>query len=853
MRHFTFSACSSVGCDGDYPICSDEGGECKITCGKTHYRKGDFCYHCDDNHPYCKECVADGVCEKCFPGYHMPSGTCEPCPSATYGTTGLNCQTIDNCTGSPEGQVTPNCQSCSLGNFISDGVCKPCFGFSYGTESSTCVNVSQCVDGIMGQSVPSCTKCNPGFKPDNGSCLPCAGNTYSAEGTDCVKIDFCQVAKDHKSKQCYVCEKGYGPDENGDCIKCTGNLYSDGSFACEEVKDCTIAMDNIKNACKQCRSGFEVDRNDECVACSGNYYSQDGNKCLKGADNCVISNSTRKKCLQCTPGYGITAGGECQLCSNGWYNSDGKSCLKSTEIENCEVYHQTENRCIRCAGGLDINHDNTCPACNNGEFVVNSTCESCPEGTYSIWGSLNCTSDCSLFGSSCENVEFCKMSLGSCVSSDDNTVLILGISAGGGGLLIVVLLVVLLVLWKIGWFAARGMAKKEQQSEDLEMATFEKCTVDVSVTPRLMTFGGQAVGPNEEVKETITIHNDGSDTILYGVRPGKCKDCLVGLGDCAGELKSGDSVDIEICCQKSIMGDVSGWVKVSVQSKKNKEDGKHIEVDFTLRGLGEYELNMADLVREKKIGEGACGVVYRGTYQGRDVAIKQIKATGNDAVPMFEREVEMLKIVHGKNIVVFYGATMSKHSMCHVTEFMDLGTLTDVMETHRLTPQLKIKIIRDIALGMETVHSFNVIHRDLKPDNVLCKSPLDITNMELCKITDFGASRAIETSFSMTMTKGQGTPLYMAPEIVSGQKRYTKAVDVYSYGVVCNVVWNDGRKPYIEYNFPNPLELQNAVLSGCRPQIDPDCPLVELIKVCWSPRSNERPTFPDITNMFMSL
>ena len=52
----------------------------------------------------------------------------------------------------------------------------------------------------------------------------------------------------------------------------------------------------------------------------------------------------------------------------------------------------------------------------------------------------------------------------------------------------------------------------------------------------------------------------------------------------------------------------------------------------------------------------------------------------------------------------------------------------------------------------------------------------------------------------MTMTKSQGTPLYMAPEILCSQKRYSKAIDVYSYGILMACVWNNGLAPYAEYN-----------------------------------------------------
>ena len=90
-------------------------------------------------------------------------------------------------------------------------------------------------------------------------------------------------------------------------------------------------------------------------------------------------------------------------------------------------------------------------------------------------------------------------------------------------------------------------------------------------------------------------------------------------------------------------------------------------------------------------------------------------------------------------------------------------------------------------------------------------------------------------------------PLYMAPEILSGQQFYTKAVDVYSYGILCACVWRDGETPYAEYDFKNPLEMQNAVVQGCRPSLPAESGRTkEVIEACWSERASDRPTFSEV-------
>ena len=426
--------------------------------------------------------------------------------------------------------------------------------------------------------------------------------------------------------------------------------------------------------------------------------------------------------------------------------------------------------------------------------------------------------------------------------------LFLGLGVGGAALVVLVAAVTPAVLPRTEWFRNRKRRREEERAETLQMEEFGPCTLDIAVAPHTMTFQGKAVDADEEVRDTLRIANKSRVPVLFGIVPKEGSHCAVALSVMSGEIAAGGTAAIGVACTKSISTDAQCALQLSVASKKDRRDGRHINIAVVLRGLASGELSLKMLQYGAQIGEGSFGVVYRGTYRGCDVAVKVMKHSSPDLAELFRREVEMLKLVHGRNVVAFYGAQAGDGAqMLHVTEFMDLGTLAAVLRGRALEPALKTKVARDIAAGMATVHSFNVVHSDLKPDNVLCRSPLSVDNDELCKITDFGTSRSVEHVFALTMTKGQGTPLYMAPEILSGHKRYTKAVDVYSYGVLCCQVWNDGQEPYAEYRFQSPLELQNAVLNGCRPRLAKDCPMFELIHKCWSPIVTDRPPFDAIS------
>jgi len=160
---------------------------------------------------------------------------------------------------------------------------------------------------------------------------------------------------------------------------------------------------------------------------------------------------------------------------------------------------------------------------------------------------------------------------------------------------------------------------------------------------------------------------------------------------------------------------------------------------------------------------------------------------------------------------------------------------------------MRCRFMLDVAHGMEYLHSQGVIHRDLKPGNVLVSS-LDPDAEVLCKITDFGASRqGLEDSKTMTMTCGVGSPYYMSPEMLRGDQKYTRAVDVYSFGIMCLELWNE-QVPFAEMHFDTPFSFARYVLEGHRPAIRKDCPedLAALFAHCWESDRNDRPPFTEV-------
>lgn len=153
------------------------------------------------------------------------------------------------------------------------------------------------------------------------------------------------------------------------------------------------------------------------------------------------------------------------------------------------------------------------------------------------------------------------------------------------------------------------------------------------------------------------------------------------------------------------------------------------------------------------------------------------------------------------NIVEFLGIAVHPNSekIYLITELMEFGSFSDLLETQpHLDWKQRISLLMDAAKGVQYLHEQNLIHRDLKPHNLLVNSEM------VCKIADFGIS-TVMPEYTRTMTC-VGTPVYMAPEVLSTQK-YSAKADVYSFGILLLEIISE-IKPYSigdEAHYSNPV------------------------------------------------
>jgi serine/threonine protein kinase len=186
-------------------------------------------------------------------------------------------------------------------------------------------------------------------------------------------------------------------------------------------------------------------------------------------------------------------------------------------------------------------------------------------------------------------------------------------------------------------------------------------------------------------------------------------------------------------------------------------------------------------------GHGGMGVVYRARQLGaqRLVALKMLRAVEH-ASPTerlrFQIETEAVARLQHPHIVQLYEVGEVRGQPFFSLEFCDRGTLTEQLKKRRPTPREAAQLIETLARAMHYAHLRGVVHRDLKPGNVLLAGA-----ERVAKITDFGLAKRIDAEAREVSQSGaiMGTASYMAPEQAAGKVRDTgPAADVYGLGAL---------------------------------------------------------------------
>ncbi|XP_066529332.1 raf-1 proto-oncogene, serine/threonine kinase a [Hoplias malabaricus] len=261
-----------------------------------------------------------------------------------------------------------------------------------------------------------------------------------------------------------------------------------------------------------------------------------------------------------------------------------------------------------------------------------------------------------------------------------------------------------------------------------------------------------------------------------------------------------------------------------------------------------WEIEASEVVLHSRIGSGSFGTVFKGKWHG-DVAVKILKVT--DPTPeqfqAFRNEVAVLRKTRHVNILLFMGY-MTKDNLAIVTQWCEGSSLykhLHVQETNFQMIQL-IDIARQTAQGMDYLHAKNIIHRDMKSNNIFLHEGLAV------KIGDFGlATVKARWSGSHQVEQPSGSILWMAPEVIRMQDNnpYSFQSDVYSYGIVLFELMT-GELPYSQIANRDQIIFMvgRGYLSPDLSKLYKSCPkaMKRLVADCIKKSKEERPLFPQI-------
>lgn len=259
------------------------------------------------------------------------------------------------------------------------------------------------------------------------------------------------------------------------------------------------------------------------------------------------------------------------------------------------------------------------------------------------------------------------------------------------------------------------------------------------------------------------------------------------------------------------------------------------------------------------IGGGAFGTVYRGKYRGFDVAVKVLNNQERPSPTLlkdFKAEVEMGESLRHTCITTFVGAVHTPGSLALVTEYCPFGNLSAALTEHPFSLAFKLKALLDVACAIDYLHQSGLLHRDLKTENVLVVS-LEPLSQVVCKVADFGTARDVNScaqAQELELTKGIGTPIFMAPEVITGGS-YAESADIYSFGIImCHVA--NCEVPYAnERRFSNVYSFCHCINNGMRPQLKVDMPpeFVWLMNKCWDANPLVRPSSSELSKNLEDL
>lgn len=798
-----------------------------LQCLQNYYLKNGNCYKCTSNCRYCTE----HECLLCANGYHGP-----------------DCLTTDNA-------IQDKILMCTDGYFAND-TCNQDYTCSLGTQQgciicngSRLVNSTCIHDNSVRMSMDDSLECNDGFFQLNSTCIPCsiygdcktcAPNTclecidsFPGEHGICTKYEIpekekrvfesCELTNNYT---CVRCMTGYywnGTNCNkcsdnclicrnqNECISCNNSFYLNDSI-------CIPRNEDLINRCKD----FIIGKDNMCAVCRDGYYMYNGmcNKCSSGCSKC-----TSMMCVDCTE-YHFLHDGACYS----YDTLNNCTTLSNTGCKKCsDGYYLNNGLCYKCTDQCNSCDGLTCDSCEKDYIIINNSCE-----YYTVIPNCKGASH-----GECTKCTFLHSGSKCLFEIHWWLWLLLGIV-----MMILVIIVILLISALIHRISRNdnGITLFNSKYSNIR---FQKNDV-IMYNTQEMDFGIDLLVDKETTTKICIGNNTHGNIKLQFSSVDNYKYDLF-IEPAVISLKKNVVCEFALKLVPLCSCSVNDTLKLIVL-ERNARHTYDLPIKFST--VLTTKLDMDEITLQEKLGEGSFGVVYRGLFRRNQVAVKKSKMTFKNSD--FINEISMLDKFRCDYIVYYFGYVNVLKNCMIVTEFAPYGNMNTIIGKN-LDESVKIKMILDCAKGIQYLHINGILHRDIKPDNILL---FDVNNTDStvvnAKLTDFGTCRNINLLMTnMSFTRGIGTPKYMAPELLDRQ-HYKKPADIYSFSITMYELFSDAFA-YDRSRFRYEWNIASFVQSGKRLELDiiKNEKIKELIQNTWKSNPLERLTIDEIIEFLL--
>ncbi|RHZ81629.1 hypothetical protein Glove_117g111 [Diversispora epigaea] len=314
------------------------------------------------------------------------------------------------------------------------------------------------------------------------------------------------------------------------------------------------------------------------------------------------------------------------------------------------------------------------------------------------------------------------------------------------------------------------------------------------------------------------------------------------------------------CNSKHFQNDFNNWTSGNDKIDKFIQDTQ-LNADFEWEVI---EWIPYDRFKDiNQIGKGGFGTIHYAKWidgnirewdienqqwerypKDKEVALKKFDNFVNFNDVLNEMEIHLKTRAQSASIR-FYGITQDPitHSYMMVLEYAADGNLREYLKINfnNIDWERKLYNLRELSYRLINIHVLDIVHQDFHPGNILS---YDFKNNMY--ISDFGLSKLIGVNPSNPEKKNiVGVLPYIAPEVLSGGEEYTKAADVYSFGIIAYEIIT-GFPPYPD--IPHDKYLAMKICNGLRPKIPFHTPklITRMIMRCWDARVTHRPTFKEL-------